>query len=417
MRESDLSAGGSVPAAAHAAAGLLAALGRRAMSSLGLPDRMLRPQALVERAGCGPALAAVQAEAPLGILLEDYRSRADLTLFGCLAARFDILRLLRNLAALQERAAREPELLAAPVTAPVFITGMPRSGSTFLHKVLAEDPGNRSPSVWETVYPLPRSRDDPPARRIATVNRQLAAFERMAPGFRDAHPINAASPQECTAITAHAFRSFRFDMVHNVPRYRSWLRAADQLPAYRFHRVFLQHLQHAEGGRRRWVLKSPDNVFALEALAEVYPDARLVFLHRDPLEVLASVAGLTAILRRPFTSRLDRQAIGRQVTGDWLAGTEAMIRAHAQRLFPPERVVHLHFRDLVRAPMASVAALYEQFGLPLGAAARQRMERCVAELPQGGYGRLTHSLEEFGIDRREARERFAAYADYFGVQG
>jgi Sulfotransferase family len=396
--------------------GIFAALGQRAVNLLSLPDRMLRPEALMRRGGGPAGLMPIDIEAPLRVLLEDYRHHADLNLVGCFAARFDMLRLLRNLAALREREAQEPELLTAPVERPIFITGLPRSGTTFLHKLLAEDPENRSPAVWEAVFPLPRNGDDPPARRIATMDRQLSTFERMAPDFGAAHPIDALSPQECTEITAHVFRSFRFETMHHTPGYRDWLRAADHRPAYRFHRVFLQHLQHTDGRPRRWVLKSPDHVFTLEALASVYPDARVIFLHRDPLDVLASVAGLTAILRRPFTSRLDKAAIGRQVVSDWLEGTEAMMRAHAEHLFPEERVAHLRFRDLVSAPMTTVAALYERFGLPLGAEARQRMERRVAELPRGGYGGLTHALDDYGIDARAVRECFADYAACFGVQ-
>src|SRR4051812_19035489 len=126
--------------------------------------------------------------------------------------------------------------------------------------------------------------------------------------------------------------------MHHIPDYRAWLHTADHVAAYRFHRVFLQHLQHTDGRPRRFVLKCPDHVFTLEALSRVYPDARVIFLHRDPLEVLASVAGLTAILRQPFAMRVDRQAIGRQVAADWLAGTEAMLRADAEGLFPEDRV-------------------------------------------------------------------------------
>ena len=396
--------------------GVLAALGQRAVTRLSLPDRMLQAEALLQRAGGPMVLAPFDGEAAFRVLLEDYRRNADLTFVGCFAARHDVLRLLRNLAALRDREEREPGLLAAPVERPIFITGVPRSGTTFLHKLLSEDPENRSPAVWETVFPLPRGRNDPPARRIATMNRQLAAFERLAPGFRAVHPIDAVSPQECSEIAAHVFRSFRFETTHHVPRYRAWLRAADHVPAYCFHRTFLQHLQHTDGRPRRWVLKCPDHVFTLEALAAVYPDARVIFLHRNPIEVLASVAGLTAILRRPFTSRLDRFAIGRQVADDWLAGTDAVLRADAERLFPPERVAHIRFRDLVAAPMATVTSLYERFGLPLGTEARRRMHRLVAELPRGGYGGLIHALEDYAIDAQALRSRFAAYADRFGVQ-
>lgn len=263
--------GASRSGARRVIGGAFGALGQGAVRLLDLPARMLDTAALLRRAGGAAPLAPHDAEAPLGVLLEDYRRHARLSLAGCFAARFDIARLLGNLGAPAAREACEPAILAAPVERPIIITGMPRSGTTFLHRLLAEDPENRSPAVWETVYPLPRRADDPPARRIATVRRQLAAFARMAPGFAAVHPIDGVAPQECTEITAHAFRSFRFETTHHVPGYRTWLRAADHVPAYRFHRRFLQHLQHTDGGARRWVLKCPDHVFtlaALEALCE-----------------------------------------------------------------------------------------------------------------------------------------------------
>ncbi|MBY0333207.1 MAG: sulfotransferase, partial [Acetobacteraceae bacterium] len=382
---------------------------------LGLPARLLRADALLRGVG-GPALLAPYgAEAPLRVLIEDYHRQASLTLVGSIAARFDLQRLLRNLAALAEREARHPDLPALPIERPIFITGMPRSGTTFLHKLLAEDPANRFPAVWETMFPLPRGADDPPARRIATVTRQLAAFARMAPGFRAMHPIEATSPQECIEITAHVFRSFRFELTHHMPGYRRWMRAADHVPAYRFHRRFLQHLQYTDGAPRRWVVKAPDHVFTLDALAAVYPDARIVMLHRDPLEVLASTAGLTAILQRPFAAPRDPALIGRDVLGDWRDGAAAMLRAEERRLFPPDRILHLRFRDFIAAPVAGVARVYAHFNLPLGAEVRQRMERRVAALPRGGYGGLTHALARYGIDAEAARQDFTAYAARFGV--
>jgi hypothetical protein len=398
-----------------ASGGALAGLGDRVADLLRLAERMLRDATFVRAAGGLEALAAEQAETPLRLLLEDYRRHAALTLTGCFAARYDLLRLLGNLAALRAREAREPALLAAPVTAPIIITGFPRSGSTFLHKLLDADPENRSPAVWETLHPLPRAAGDTPARRIAAVQRQLAAFARIAPGFRAMHPIEATSPQECTDITAHVLRSFRFEVTHHVPTYRRWLCGADHAPAYAFHRRFLQHLQHNDGRPRRWVLKCPDHVFALPALAAAYPDARIVMLHRAPLDVLASVAGLTAALRRPFSRRVDRAAIGRQIADDWAAGAAAMVDAAESRLFPPARLLHLHFRDIARAPLETVEGLYAHFGLPLSAAARAGMVQRIAALPRGGYGGLTHALADYGLDAAAEAPRFAAYAERFGV--
>src|SRR5262249_38317778 len=151
----------------------------------------------------------------------------------------------------------------------------------FLHRLMMADPENRAPLVWETISPWRSGtgRD----RRIARVARQLKMFEFLAPEFRALHPLDATSPQECSEITAHVFRSFRFDTNYHVPSYRHWLDADGQrhLPAYQFHRRFLRHLQYQDGTARRWVLKCPEHVFALRAIRTVYPDARLIFVHRD----------------------------------------------------------------------------------------------------------------------------------------
>ena len=393
---------------------LLADFGQRAVTALGLPERLLDADALIRRSGAANALADHEATDPLRLLLQGYHS-AELSFIGCFAARFDMLRRLTNLRALEARAATDPAILQSPLAAPIFITGLPRSGTTFLFKLLAEDPENRSPAVWETVYPLPRKPGDTAAARIAAMQRQLDAFDRMAPQFQAIHPIEATSPQECTEISAHVFRSFRFETTHHIPGYRSWLHAADHLPAYRFHRQFLQHLQHNDGQSKRWVLKCPDHVFTLPALKQAYPDARLIFLHRDPLEVLASVAGMTEILRRPFNVNVDRVAIGRQVTEDWVAGTSAMLEAEAKGLFPSAQVLHLRFRELTAQPLEAIEAIYAHFALPLPAAVRQRMERHVADRPRGGYGGLTFDLADYQIDPAVLRPRVADYQARFGV--
>ena len=395
--------------------GMLTALGQRAVTQFRLPDRLLQPDALLHRTRAAEALAAFDGETPLRILLEQYRRNAEMNLAGCFAARFDVMRLMRNLVALKKREASQPALLLTPVENPIFITGLPRSATTFLHKLLIEDPESRCPAVWEAVFPLPRTPADIPAKRIAAMTRLLRTFERMAPNFRTVHPMDAESPQECTEIMAHVFRSYRFEATHNIPGYRAWLRTADPTPAYQFHYKFLQHLQYSDGRQRRFVLKCPDHVYALDSLAQVYPDARIIFLHRDPLEVLPSLAGLTEILRQPFTVVVDKHTVGRQVAEDMVASAEAILRADAERLFPENRVAHLRFRNFITAPIETITTIYEQFGLPLSPEVLRRMADRVAALPRGGYGSVKHVLADYGIDADDIRPRFAAYTARFGV--
>lgn len=355
-------------------------------------------------------------EAPLRRLLRACHEEANLSLVGRIATRWDMVRFLSNLLRLADEEKRSPEILAQQIARPVFISGLPRSGTTFLHSLLAEDPANLVPRVWQLIHPYPPgtsgSRPDRRARRVA---RQLRLFGLLAPNFRRMHPIDAASPQECSEITAHVFASLRFDTTYRVPSYRHWLDEAGHLDAYRFHKRFLQHLQHQAAGGGGWVLKCPDHVFALEAIRAVYPAARLVFVHRDPLAVLLSVARLTETLRRPFTRGIDKTEIGRQDSDRWLAATELMIAAAQEQSFA-EPIFHVHYLDLVADPVGTVAALYRHFGVTLHPGAAARIGRLVEAKPNGGYGTHGSRLEEYGLDASLERERYARYMAHFGIE-
>lgn len=244
----------------------------------------------------------------------------SLSLVGRSATRWDIVRFLSNLLYVQDGFSRLPQMQQEPIDKPIFITGLPRSGTTFLHRLMMTDPRNRAPLVWETIYPSPAA--GTAEKRIAKVARQLRTFEWLAPEFRGLHPLDATSPQECSEITAHVFRSLKFDTTYNIPSYRNWMDAdvVRHLPAYRFHRRFLQYLQHHDRIPHRWVLKCPEHVFALKAIRTVYPDARMIFVHRDPIKVLLSQSRLTQVLREPFTRKLDPRSLGAyKVTAGWKA--------------------------------------------------------------------------------------------------
>jgi hypothetical protein len=353
--------------------------------------------------------------APLQNFLRACFEEADLSLFGRIATRWDVVRFLSNLLRFVDEEKRASEILAQPITKPIFVSGLPRSGTTFLHSLLAEDPANLVPRVWQLIHPYPPGTPTlSPDRRVRRVARQLRLFGLLAPDFRRMHPIDADSPQECSEITAHVFASLRFDTTYRIPSYRRWLDESGHLDAYRFHKRFLQHLQHQTAGGR-WVLKCPDHVFALAAIRTVYPDARLVFVHRDPLAVLLSVARLTETLRQPFTRSIDRTEIGCQDSDRWLAATELMIAAAREQGFA-EPIFHVHYLDLVADPVGTMAALYEHFGETLRPEAADRISRLVEAKPNGGYGAHRSRLEDYGLDAALERERYARYMAHFGIQ-
>jgi hypothetical protein len=344
---------------------------------------------------------------------------ADLSLVGRMATKWDVVRFLSNLLRFQAEETRRPQIAAERIERPIFITGLPRSGTTFLHRLMMTDQDNRAPLVWETIFPWPNGsrRDD----RAAQVARQLKTFEWLAPEFRALHPLEATSPQECSEITAHVFRSLRFDTNYHVPAYRHWLDAdvRRHLPGYQFHRRFLRHLQYQDGEHRggttkRWVLKCPEHVFALRAIRTVYPDARLIFVHRDPVKVLLSVAHLTEVLRRPFSRSLDPCLIGRDESARWLAGAERMMEAGDDAGLP-ESICHVHHMDLISDPVATVDGVYRHFGMTLPDSAETAIDRYVSERPNGGYGPRHYEFEDHGLDEATERERFRPYMLRFGI--
>ncbi len=303
----------------------------------------------------------------------------------------------------------------AVVAAPVFILGLPRSGTTFLHALLAEDEAVLVPRNWQTIYPAPRPPGFQPGgdKRARMVDRQLKFFAGLTPEFPLVHPIDADSPQECSEITAHVFQSLRFDTVFRVPGYRAWLDRHGHEQAFLFHKRFLQVLQQGLGGGR-WILKCPDHVFTVDAILSVYQDARFVVVHRDPVQVFASVAHLTEVLRKPFLKNIDPVEIGEQVTARWIEGAQRLMAFDQRPDVAADRKIHLQYETLVANPMAAVARIYEQFGWPLSTTSTQAMQRKLSANPRGGYARQRrYSLSRFGINPDVLRPHFAGYLDYF----
>jgi hypothetical protein len=190
---------------------------------------------------------------PLDRLIADFDGAAELSLLGRIAARQDVIRLLANGCAWSGTASACRRSFQ-PVTGPLFVTGLPRTGTTLLHGLLAQDPGHRAPLTWEMMFPAPtperaHHHHDP---RIAAAERQLRWFHRLNPGFRRIHELAARLPEECLIITSHSFMSFQFQTSHNVPTYQAWLEMQDLRPAYEAHRRFLQNLQWRWRGER-WV--------------------------------------------------------------------------------------------------------------------------------------------------------------------
>jgi hypothetical protein len=348
----------------------------------------------------------------LARLLHAFEHEAALTPVGRALARRQVLDLLENRLRMTAEWTRHPAILAAPVPAPIFVLGLPRTGTSILHELLAQDPENRVPLTWEVMWPWP-----PPERatyeqdpRIARAERHFAGIDRMLPEFKRMHPLGARLPQECVALMAHDFASLLFPTTHRVPSYQAWLDRLDQRPVYAAHRRQLQYLQW-KAPAARWVLKSPGHLWTLAALLAEYPDARIVQTHRDPLRVIASLASLIVYLRGMASDRVDAREIGAEWTERLAAGLAHTMDVRAQGLLPAARVFDVEFRAFVGNEIATIRRLYEHFGLVLSAEADARMRRFLAVNPKDKHGAHRYGLADAGLDPTTERRRYARYQE------
>ena len=353
---------------------------------------------------------------PFDRAVRSIETEAHLNLIGRIAARQDTLRLLSNRLRMIDDAKRHPEIPAGKIHRPIFVTGLPRTGTTLLHGLLAQDPANRALLTWEMMYPSPppRVRGAKPDRRAELSARQIRWFHRMAPEFRKIHPTGADLPEECLVIASHAFVSFQFQTMYDVPSYETWLEQQDLHDSYLWHRRFLQHLQW-RWPERRWVLKAPAHLFGLEALLAAYPDAGIVLTHRAPLEVVGSLASLTVALRSTFSDDVDPVAVGEEMTERWSRALFGALALRDAGRIPSDRVADVLYPELMCDPIGVVRAIYARFDTELTPEAEARMRAFLARNPKNKSGKHSYTLEEFGLDAGRETARFADYAGRFGL--
>jgi len=349
---------------------------------------------------------------PIARLLRSLEAEACLNLVGRIAALGDLTGMLMNRLRLERDRAQHPGIAREQIRRPLIITGLPRSGSTFLHGLLAQDPASRVPLHWELRFPSPpperSSHDTDP--RIERAARHIRWFFRLAPEFRKIHPVGARLPEECVIILSHSFLSFEFSSNWFVPSYQTWLEQQELEPAYRYHLRFLQHLQWGYPAER-WLLKAPPHLPGLRALFAVYPDADVIVTHRDPLEVVPSIASLHVVLRRTFSRAVDPLAVGPEVSRMLADDIRRGFAARDDGCAPPERFLDVWYTQLMDDPLAVVRRIYRHFDLPLSAEVEGRMRTYLETNPKDRAGPHRYSLAEFGLDAEVERARYREYWD------
>ncbi|MFD3595067.1 sulfotransferase family protein [Nocardia sp. NPDC058640] len=343
----------------------------------------------------------------LQVLLDSYRDEAGLTELGSKMSRF-FLRGTLIARALSEAAwAANPEYVETPVTRPIFVTGLPRTGTTALHRLLVADPANQGLEMWLTDFPQPRPPRDtwPTNPAYQQIDAGLRQHQVQNPEFMGLHYMSAADVEECWQLLRQSGMSHSYECLAYVPGYSRWLAAQDWTPAYARHRRNLQLI--GMNDPRRWVLKNPSHLFCLDALLATYPDAVIIQTHRDPATIIGSVCSLNDHATRGWSTTFTPETIGRTQLDLWSRGLSDFTAARTRH--PEATFIDVDFDDLRTDPLAVVDRIYRTTDTPLTDTARTAITALDTE-SRTGTRKPTHtySLSEYGLTEQMITDRFNA---------
>jgi len=337
---------------------------------------------------------------------------AALSFIGKIAAWLDCTRMASTHLRVEQALRQRPEVAHTQLPTPLFVLGLFRSGTTILHRLLGEDPDNRTLPHWESFDPTPRP--EGPRRAQGTLRRFLKMADILSPNIKAIHPMDAFQTDECRGMFTNVFRTPQLNVQYRVGGYLDWLFEQDPAIAYRHHRRQLQLAYHQRPYGTRFVLKDPTHTFFIDAILEVFPDARFMFIHRDPVDTLSSICSLHAYARSVFSSDVDAHAVGTELSSSYLmGGLEAAVERVDQ--LPEERIAHVRAPDLGRDPVGTIAGAYRTLGMELGGEARQAMQDYMIQKRLRPAARHLHGAEGFGLDAGAIRDRFSSYCQRFDL--
>lgn len=351
----------------------------------------------------------------LSVLLRSYDEESHLNPFGRWMVRQQLTGVLRGRLESERWRREHPEIFRGEIRRPIFILGLPRTGTTALHSLVAQDPANQALEYWLAASPKPRPpraewEKDP---RFKEAAQGLGLTYWLDPSLKAIHLLTADGPEECRLLLQHTFRDDSFECNSTLPSYSKWYAACDMRPAYRRHRDLLRLVGSASPDKR-WVLKYPAHLRWLRALLEIYPDACIVQTHRDPARVLPSLCSLIAGWRGIFEDDPDRRAIAAWVVELWAQTMEDAMKM--RRELGEERFFDVSFRDTVTDPGTAIGRIYSHFGIDYPASTEALLREWHVSHPQHKHGEHRYSAADFGLVPGAIRERFSAYIERFGIE-
>ncbi|MGE3690717.1 MAG: sulfotransferase [Novosphingobium sp.] len=309
---------------------------------------------------------------------------------------------------------QRPELLQRPIERPVFVFGVPRTGTTLLSNLLAADPNRRSPLSWEIDDPVP----PPTSETLYNDPRALARLEQERallaanPDVGKYYRFSAIYPNECVFWTIHDFKALIWEGRARLPQYREWLYSTDTTSTYEYHKRFLQVRQAEAPGI--WNLKLPSHSLWLDTLLKIYPDARLIWTHRDPITATASYCSLMRLSMNTALGYCDMEWVGENFP--WQTSEHARRVMATRARIGHDRIIDVHYADLMRTPMDAMRKLYAALGDDFTPEAEAGIQAWIDANPQGKFGRHEYRLAEWGLTADHIRARFEGYLAEYEVE-
>ena len=383
---------------------------------LGRPG-YLEVEALVEKArrktgldylGDGSYFEALQ------VLIKSINGEARLTVTGRLIQQSRLVRALVHRLRIEELLRKHPEILEIDLGRIILVTGLQRTGTTLLQRLLNSNPAIRGVSGGELLEPVPAGKwkqRGTIGRRLRSVMAQRAIMY-LSPQFKVVHPISDDEPEEDVLLLDLSFMSQSPEATMHVPTYSRWLEDQDHTPAYEYFRKVLQILCWQRAGRR-WVLKTPHHMEYLAVFLKTFPDASIIQTHRDPRKALPSFCSMVAHSRAIFSDSVDPREIARH----WCRKALKMINVTeaVRSSVDPDRFVDVSYYDLIKEPVAQLRRIYLQIGIDFDGVAVQRAERYIEANPQNRFGRHAYRLSDFGLSEEIIAESFSSYREKYSI--
>lgn len=348
----------------------------------------------------------------LDIYLSDV-NRGDYSDAGIERMKANLTELLANRLKTTDYLARRPELLERPIERPVFVFGIPRTGTTLLSNLLECDPARRSPLTWEIDDPVPPATsatlktDRRALARLEQEQAMLAARPEMGKYYRN----SAIYPNECIFFMAHDFKALALESRGKLPNYRDWLFSTDMTSAYQYHKRFLQLLQADAPGI--WNLKMPSHALWIDTILQIYPDARLIWTHRDPFTATGSFCSIISLAHMGYTGKIDVEWLRENCVWQMQQHLDRIMDARAR--LGEDRIIDVHYADLVNDPLGTMRSLYKALGDELTPEAEAAMQAWLDDNPQNKFGKHDYQLEKFGLSVEQLHPVFEVYLSRYDV--